>query len=170
MVKNPLLFLLVFLLIHVNVTAQDYVGIGPSVIYNFQSEGIGFGARVHIPLKKNFALVPQVNYFAPFNIVNEFNGGINLNYNFIMRKKFIGYVTAGGYFNYWFNSEVSPMPNAKAINILPDVGVGLLFGKGCFMPFVEQRYNPLFMEGSFHLGFLWFMGCSGKSSSCAAYQ
>lgn len=169
--KKLTLLVITIVLISIGAKAQDLIGIGASAIYNFQSEGIGIGARVHIPFKKRIVLVPQVNYFAPFNIVHEFNAGINVNYNVVMRKKLIGYLTAGGYFNYWFNSDASPMPNAKTINISPDLGAGLLFGKRCFKPFVEQRYNPLFQEGSFHLGFLWFPGCvSGRNRTCPAYM
>ncbi|MDQ3193139.1 MAG: hypothetical protein M3Q58_16265 [Bacteroidota bacterium] len=169
--KKIFLFLFLLLFSFFSVKSQEFIGIGPSAIYNIQSEGIGFGARVQIPVHKRLNIVPQLNYFAPFNIVHEINAGLNIHYNLVIRRKLIGYLTGGGYFNYWFNADVSPMENAKTINILPDVGVGMLFGKKCFRPFLEQRYNPLFMEGSFHIGFLWFPGCSsGRSYTCPAYN
>ena len=156
-----LVLLLNLLFISQNIAAQDMFGIGASGIYNWQSEGIGIGVRAHIPLKGRWAVVPQVTYFPPFNIVNEYFFGVNFHYNVLVRQRVTGYVAGGGHINIWANASESPFVKAKTLNVLPEASGGLIFGGGCFRPFVEHRYNPIWKEGSTHIGLLWFPRCSG---------
>lgn len=151
--------------------AQDKTGIGLSGIYNIQSTGIGVGLRVQVPAGERLSFVPQLMYFPFFNIVHEAFGGLNLHYDLIVLDKVKGYITAGGFLNYWINSESSGYLKAKSINIIPEAGGGFLFGEKCFRPFIEQRYNFKWQEGSIHFGLIWYPGCGGSSDGliCPAY-
>src|ERR1039457_5874409 len=109
------LIFLVFILFSVGHKAysQDKFGVGASGIYNFQTNGIGAGARVEFRLYKRLSAVPQVMYFPAFNKVHEFFGGVNLHYTIIKYRKWKGYLIAGGSANSWFNYVVSHYVNAK---------------------------------------------------------
>ena len=147
--------------------SQDNIGYGLSGIYNFQTNGIGFGARVEFVLSKRFSAVPQVMYFPAFNKVHEFFGGANLHYALLKRKHYTGYLIGGGSANYWINYSSSHWPKAKAFNVIAEVGGGVVLGKRQLRPFVEYRYNPVWQEGSVHVGLIYFP-VTGHTT-CPAY-
>lgn len=157
----------------IQISAQG-IGIGASAIYNFQSQGKGIGLRAHIPAGERWTIVPQAVWFPPFNIVNEYFAGVNIHYNLIDRERITGYLAAGGHINIWANASESPYVKAKTFNVMPEVSGGLIFGAGCFRPFAEHRYNPIWKEGSTHIGILWFPRCSASSGRsvdrCPAYN
>jgi hypothetical protein len=138
-------------------------GIGGSVIRNWQTEGTGFGLRADIPAGSRLHIVPELTWFPSFNIVSEYFGGVSVHYDLISRNSFTGYVAGSGHVNVWANASESPYAKAKTMNISPEVGGGLLFGSGCFRPFLEHMYNPVWREGSTHLGLLWYPQCSSGS-------
>lgn len=161
------------LFVGLQVKAQG-TGIGASAIYNFQSQGKGIGLRAHIPAGERWTIVPQAAWFPPFNIVNEYFAGVNVHYNLLVREKITGYIAAGGHINIWANASESPYVKAKTLNVLPEASGGLIFGAGCFRPFAEHRYNPIWKEGSTQIGILWFPRCSASSGRsvdrCPAYN
>lgn len=174
-VSRKLVFVTYLVILFFQITkkgvAQDKTGIGLSGIYNIQSTGMGAGLRVSVPTGERLFFIPQAMYFPSFNIVHEVYGGINLHYSIISRERVKGYITAGGNINYWINSSSSGYLKAKPLNIIPEAGGGFLFGEKCFRPFIEQRYNFKWQEGSFHIGLIWYPGCGGQSDGlvCPAY-
>ena len=149
------------------------IGVGGSVIRNWQTEGTGFGARVAIPGSGRFTWVPQFTWFPKFNILSEYFLGLSVHYDVIQRRKFTGYIMGSGSLNIWVNASESHFSKAKTMNASPEIGGGLLFGKGCWKPFLEHRYNPVWKEGSTHLGILWYPQCSfsgGKGNGAAKFK
>lgn len=151
-----------------NTVSGQGIGIGGSVIRNWQTEGTGFGVRAAIPVRDRVTVVPQFTYFPGFNILKEYFGGVSVHYDLMQRNKFTLYVLGSGHINIWVNASESSFSKAKTMNISPEIGAGLLFGHGCWKPFLEHRYNPVWKEGSTHLGILWYPQCSfsgkGKGS------
>lgn len=173
-----LLYALFFVLIiagivpHNKANAQG-IGIGGTVIRNWQTEGTGFGFRVAIPGRDRFTFVPQATWFPGFNILSEYFVGLSVHYDIIQRRKFTGYIMGSGHLNIWVNASESSYSHAKTMNASPEIGGGLLFGKGCWKPLLEHRYNPVWKEGSTHLGILWFPQCSfsgGKGNGAAKFK
>ena len=138
------------------------IGIGGSVIRNWQTEGTGFGGRLFIPVRDRVTVIPQFTWFPRFNILSEYFGGVSVHYDVISRSKFTAYVSGSGHVNIWVTANESTFSKAKTMNISPEVGGGLLFGRGCWKPFLEHRYNPVWKEGSTHLGIYWFPQCKGS--------
>jgi hypothetical protein len=136
--------------------SQDFIGVGASAMYNLQTNGIGFGVRGQFPIVINLSVVPQVYYFPSFNKVNELFMGASLHYEWRRWHKFTPYVLAGAFYNHWTNAEVSGYITAKPNNFIPEAGVGILFLSNCWRPFIEQRYNPVWKEGTFRLGIMWY--------------
>lgn len=158
--------LIVFLALFMSATntmiSQDKVCIGASGIYNFQTNGLGVGLRLQIRLANKLHAVPQINYFFPFNAIHELYGGMNVHYDLLKLDIFSVYVLAGGSLNQWFNAAESNYENAKRTNVAVEAGAGAQFGKGCWKPFIEQRYNAIWQEGSFRIGVLWCPGCNSE--------
>lgn len=174
MKKMPLCFLFLlslFMVMGETAWSQDKFGIGASAIYNFQTNGIGAGLRADIGLYRRFSIVPQVMYFPSSNKVHEFFGGINLHYRLFYLGKFYGYLIAGGSANYWVNYAESKWKRAKPFSVIAEVGGGIAYGVKKFRPFIEYRYNPLWLEGSIHVGLMFYPERIGKSKgSCPAYR
>lgn len=143
--------------------AQGYVGVGACAMYNIQTKGIGIGVRGQFPIVKNLSVVPQLYYFPSFNKVNEMFIGANLHYEWRRWQSITPYVAAGAFYNRWMNAERSGYLTAKPNNFIPEIGVGILFLNHCWRPFIEQRYTPVWKEGTFRLGIMWYPSmCSGK--------
>lgn len=167
----PLLMLLIVIFSAGKVFSQDKFGIGVSAIYNFQTEAVGVGARAEIGLFNRFSVVPQVMYFMPFNKVHELFGTVNFHYRVFYLGKFYTYIIAGGSANYWLNYAESHWSRAKPFNVIAEVGAGAAYGDGKFRPFAEYRYNPVWLEGSIHVGLMYYPDwMHGSRSSCPAYQ
>jgi hypothetical protein len=149
--------------------------LGVSAIYNFQTESFGNGLRLAIPIGNHFTLVPQVSYFYPFNQVHELHEQVNLHYIPFRIRAFSPYIIGGVSANQWFNYAESPYKNASAFSILAEVGGGVTFRRKRLGIFVEQRYNPIWEEGSLHVGALLFFKKNkkrrgGKGNECPAYM
>lgn len=152
------------------VFAQGRVGVGASAIYNFQTESFGAGLRAEVIVTKRLSVVPQAMYFFPFNKVHEIFGGINLHYTAFRIRKFNFYAIAGGSANWWLNYSVSKYKKAKPFNVIAEVGAGVSYGYGKIRPFLEYRYNPVWLEGSVHLGLTYFPDWGGRKTICPAYM
>lgn len=154
------------------------IGIGADVMYNFQTESFGAGARVSIFPNNRLSIVPQVAYYFPFsfNKVNELNIGLALEYKFIYRERFHIYAIAHGAYNRWMNYAESPMPTAKPTNLNLEGGLGISTN-GRLRPFLEYRYNIRFLETHLRLGVLYILGSNrggsgsgGHDRRCDAYN
>lgn len=159
--------------------AQDMIGVGGSGIYNITNKGIGFSARLHIPVRERVAVVPQLTWFPKFNPVSRFYGSVGANFNFLMRDRFTAYVCGSGSLSVSASASANASGTANGtgssgeasasksgkLSASGDAGLGLLFGRGCWRPFTEGRYDPLTGEITAHLGILWFPQCSGSRSA-----
>lgn len=151
----------------------ETVAIGLSAAYNFQTESFGNGLRVAIPLGGDFTLVPQVTYFYPFNAVHELHEQVNLHYTPIRLGNLALYGIAGVSANQWFNYSTSPYKKAQAFSMLAEVGGGALFRMRRLGIFAEQRYNPIWKEGTLHVGALFYFKKHKKRKGghdCPAYM
>ncbi len=150
-------------------TNAQIVGAGGSLIYNPQTESVGFGLRAMIFPNKMYSIVPQFSYYPSFNKVHEFNLGLALEYKFWKRKSYYIYLLGHGGYDSWINYEESPMKDAKRNNWNLEGGIGISTWK-CLRPFLEYRYNAKFMETNLQLGLLYVFNCSSKSNPGADYS
>jgi hypothetical protein len=146
------------------------VGVGADIMYNFQTESFGAGARVNFFPNNRLSFVPQASYYFAFNKVEEYYLGLSLEYKVIQREKINLYALAHGAYDNWLSYERSPMKGAKPNNWNGELGIGISNNK-CLRPFLEYRYNFNFKETHLRLGLLYIFGCSGKPKAdrCAAY-
>lgn len=141
---------------------QEKTSFGLSGAYNLPLQTISVGTRARIPLTPRLSLNPQIRYAPAFNDFHEFSAGANLHYYFIRSParqdtdspKFAAYLLAGGHYNRWINYSPSLNPLAKANNLLPEAGLGLVTGGNIFRIFFEAKYNPLWLEPSAEAGLL----------------
>lgn len=153
---------------------KDSFGLGFSAAYNFQTESVGAGIRASIPMGKSFSLVPQATYFFAFNPVHELHGQLNLHFHPIRLGRFTPYLIGGVSANQWFSYAASPYPKARAFNLLAELGGGLAYRWRNVSFFAEQRYNPIWREGTLHVGALFYFGKGKKggkrkANDCPAY-
>jgi len=175
--KSPIsLFILAFISFTPFLGRTQNVGIGGDVMYNFQTESIGAGARVSIFPNEKLSFVPQISYYFPFNKIHEYYFGLGVEYKFIRRNKFNIYAIGHGAYDSWLNYESSKMKGAKKNNWDFEGGVGISTNK-CLRPFLEYRYNVRFRETHLRLGLLYILGCKGGGSKawkgsklCPAYN
>ncbi|MFI5163642.1 MAG: hypothetical protein ACHQHP_00165, partial [Bacteroidia bacterium] len=139
------------------------VGVGADVMYNFQTESFGAGARVSIFPNNTLSFVPEFSYYFPFNKVHEYYLGLALEYKFFRFNKYYLYGIAHGAYDSWLNYQESPMQGAKQNNWNVEAGLGISTNK-CLRPFLEYRYNIKFRETHLRLGLLYIFGCSGGST------
>lgn len=162
-----------FFLIGLNSYSQK-IGMGLSLIYNFQTMSFGPSIRAEI-IKGEVSIVPQIAYYPAFNKITEFYAGASLHLNLMSYGDITMYGIANGSFNGWINYESSAMKNAKFPNWGGEVGLGLKKGK-CLRPFMEFRYNFKWKEANLRLGIMYFFNCDKKNHrkkkavSCPAYS
>lgn len=156
----------VLLLFGSSVNAQSAVSLGFSGIYNIPLETIAVGIRTNIPFNPALAISPQIRYTPAFNDIHEFSVGTNLHYYFIRSSQGRGrrygsgsrrpslYLIGGVHYNRWINYSVSLNDRAKKNNILPEIGIGTVFGGNVVKVFLEGKYNPLWLEPSAEAGLL----------------
>lgn len=167
--KRLIFTVLVLIAISYKANAQN-VGAGADVMYNFQTESFGAGARVSLFPNNRLSIVPQASYYFAFNKVEEYYVGLALEYKMIYRERFNLYALAHGAYNNWLSYERSPMKGAKPNNWNGEAGLGISTNK-CLRPFLEYRYNFNFKETHLRLGLLYIFGCNArpKADRCAAY-
>jgi len=157
------LILIVFLFFSSPILNAQKFAAGASVLYNLQSESIGFGIRGNIHPNNNWSYVPQISYYPSFNNVHEYTLGLGLEYKFIRRQKVFFYLLGHAGYNNWINYAESPMKDAKANNWNLEGGLGISMYT-CIRPFLEWRYNAKFGEAHFQLGVLYVFGCKRNSN------
>ncbi|MGI6321460.1 MAG: hypothetical protein ACOXZK_11050 [Bacteroidales bacterium] len=156
-------FIILFLSFLFCANAQQF-GVGASAIYNFQSEGFGFGFRGNLMPNTSFSLVPQFSFYPSFNKVNEWILGLGAEFKIVKTPQFFVYGLAHAGYNSWKNFDESPMENAKKNNWNLEVGGGISTWH-CLRPFLEWRYNVKFMESPVQLGVIYVFNCKS-----GAYQ
>jgi hypothetical protein len=150
--------------------SQEKFTIGPSIVYNFPVQGIGFGLRAQIPVMDRVQIVPQFKYLPSYNVINEYYGGINIHYLVYRYKSIDLYAAAGGMYNRWINYAPSENANSKKSNILPEAGIGTSLGSEDIRGFVELKYNVLWNESYLEAGILFSpLGLLQKKYTCPTY-
>ena len=139
------------------------VGVGADVMYNFQTESLGFGARASIFPNGTLSFVPQLSYYPGFNKIHEYYLGLGLEYKVWKPQNFVFYLIGHGAYNNWLNYASSAMDGAKKTNWNLEGGLGVTTNK-CLRPFLEYRYNLKFQETHLRLGLLYIFGCNGGGS------
>jgi hypothetical protein len=143
-------------------------GYGAAIIYNFATEGFGADVRVKIPIRNRLSAVPEISYFPGFNRYHEFYAGLALHYEIFTIKSYNLYLAAGGYYNNWMNADEFIPGARKQNNFVFEAGGGLVRNRGCFRPFIEDRYDFKWKENNLRIGIYWYPGyCrSGKKEKC----
>lgn len=158
-----------------SVYAQSRISAGISGTYNIPLETIGIGVRANIPLTPALAVSPQVRYAPDFNDIHEFSAGANLHFHFFRSggryetdsPRFAAYLLGGIHYNRWINYSPSANQLAKTNNVLPEAGLGMVFGGNTVKVFLEGKYNPLWQEPAAEAGLLISpFGGSGKKLKC----
>lgn len=142
--------------------SQKYAA-GGSVMYNLQTESVGFGIRGNLYPNRKWSFVPQISYYPSFNLVHEYTLGLGIEYKIIRQRKFFFYLLGHGGYNKWINYEESPMKDAKPNNFNLEGGLGVSM-YSCIRPFLECRYNANFREAHLQLGVLYVFGCRSNSN------
>ena len=150
------------------------IGVGADVMYNFQTESFGAGARVNFFPNRRLSIVPQFSYYFPFNKITEYYAGLGLEYKFIRRERVNFYLIAHGAYNNWINYASSSLKGAEPNNWNFEGGIGVSTNT-CLRPFLEYRYNLKFMETHLRLGVLYIFGCRkggghNRDRHCDAYR
>lgn len=161
----------------INTNAQSTISAGISTSYNIPLETISLGIRANWTVNTSVSISPQLRYSPRFNDFHEFSSGANLHYHFIRpasgiryRRKEISpsiYALAGIHYHQWINYSVSINERAKRHNIIPEIGLGALLGKGSIKVFLEGKHNSLWMEPSAELGILLGLNPGSKMLKCA---
>lgn len=142
------------------------VGTGLSVMYNFQTESFGMGARANFFPDNRIRFVPQLYYYPSFNKVEEYIVGLGMEYPFLKTNNVHFYALAYGAYNAWLNYQVSEKKGAKKNNWNGEIGIGISTN-ACWRPFAEFRYNFKFLETHLQAGILYVFGCKGKNKDSA---
>ena len=148
-------------------SAQN-IGVGGSGIYNFQTTGVGAGARVSIYPARQLSIVPQGSYYFGFNKVHEFYIGLGLEYKLLRTMRFNIYAIGHGAYNHWLNPGVSGLDGASPANWNLEGGLGIST-IGWIRPFLEYRYNIRFQETHLQLGLLYIFGRRKNPGACPAF-
>jgi hypothetical protein len=156
---------LVLLLVCSSVYSQQN-GVGGSLIYNFQTKGVGLDARYEIPLTQvkileGLSVVPQIGYFPWFNKVSEFYMGSSIHLGVYNYNKWAFYALANLSYNGWINYKDSPMADAKFSNLGLEGGIGITRNT-CLRPFAEIRYNVKWREATLRIGFMYTIDCEKR--------
>lgn len=156
---NRIFYILFFFLCSPAVFSQtEHWAIGASGVYDFQTNGLGLGARAYVPVWRQLAVSPQFNYFFPFNTIHEFYAGAALQYNLFPKRVWSLYPLFAGYYNDWQNASHFTGKNATQNNITEEGGIGIMKGSTCWRPFAEVRYDFKWQEFSLHIGILYSFG------------
>lgn len=149
-------------------TKAQHIGVGGSVMYNFQTKGVGAGARVSIFPARKLSIVPQGAYYFGFNKVHEFYAGLGIEYKLLRTNRFNIYAIGHGAYNHWLNAGSSTLEGASPANWNLEAGIGIST-IGWIRPFLEYRYNIRFQETHLQLGLLYIFGRSKNPSACPAF-
>lgn len=138
-------------------------GYGAAVIYNFQAESFGADVRVRIPVTGKLYAVPEISYYPSFNRYHDLFAGGALQYDLFSVKSYAFYPLAGVYYHNWMNAEEYAPGQHKTHNLSPQAGAGLVRNRGCWRPFIEDRYDFKWKEDNLRIGIYYYPGQCGKS-------
>ena len=138
--------------------ANEPVGYGAGIIYNFATEGFGAELRVKIPIRNRLSIVPEISYFPGFNDYHEGFAGAAFHYEIFTIRSYNLYLLAGGYYNDWFNADDFAPGQKMQNNFSPQAGGGLVRNYGCIRPFIENRYDFKWKENNLRIGIYWYPG------------
>lgn len=167
---KSLLAVALLVLSYSSAKAQYELQLGLSASYNYQTSGIGIGTRVGIPISYRFIATPMVNYYPSFNQVHEVYLGGQIEYKVLPGRFFRPYLAVAGFYDLWLNSEDFENDYSSSSNIIPTASIGVRIGNKCFVPFVEQSYNPVWQEGITTVGVFWRYGCKSTNYKCDTYN
>ena len=155
------IFIILLIVFQTSLFAQT-IGLGGSLIYNFQTESFGYSLRVKKTIKK-YSIIPQLSYFPKnnFNKINELIIGFDLQYNVLESRDIAFYVLGNLGYNAWINHNDSYIENTQYSNWNADFGAGVMLPK-CISPFIEFRYNIKWLETSINVGAVYFFKCRKK--------
>lgn len=145
---------------------QNNVGLGLVGAFNIQTVGLGGGARMDFPITKRISFIPQFTYFPSFNKIEEMY--INGAFRYTLKGKNINrklYLIAAGGYNAWFNFKSFNSSNSKLSNPSVEIGYGVYFGRSYFRPFIENRYNIKWKEGTIYFGGIFYINSKSKKGS-----
>ena len=170
--KNVLHSILLFFFITIAQNAYNQqVGIGGSLLYNFQTQSFAGGLRAEIPYKR-IRIVPQLTYYPSFNKISEYYFGCAIHLDVLETARWRSYLIGMLSFNRWSNFSLNPQLQAKANNWDGELGLGLTT-KRCIRPFIEYRYNFKWKETNLGIGFIYTFNCKGfkkrTSISCPGH-
>ncbi|MBS1764396.1 MAG: hypothetical protein JSS90_05470 [Bacteroidetes bacterium] len=140
-------------------------GYGAGVIYNFQAESFGAEVRMRIPVTGKLYAVPEVSYYPSFNRYHDLFAGGALQYDLFAIRSYNFYPLAGVYYHNWLNVDEYAPGQRKKHNLSPQAGVGLVRNRGCWRPFIEDRYDFKWKEDHLRIGIYYYPGQCGKSRS-----
>jgi hypothetical protein len=140
-------------------------GYGAGVIYNFQAESFGAEVRMRIPVTGKLYAVPEVSYYPSFNRYHDLFAGGALQYDLFAIRSYNFYPLAGAYYHNWLNVDEYAPGQRKKHNLSPQAGVGLVRNRGCWRPFIEDRYDFKWKEDHLRIGIYYYPGQCGKSRS-----
>ncbi|MEP7171555.1 MAG: hypothetical protein ABI855_19445, partial [Bacteroidota bacterium] len=126
----------------------------------------GAGLRVKIPIRNRLSAVPEISYFPSFNRYHELYAGVALHYEILTIRSYNLYLAAGGYYNNWINAEAYAPGLKKKNNFAPEAGGGLVRNRGCWRPFIEDRYDFKWKENTLRIGIYWYPGSCSKNEKC----
>ena len=158
MMRKLKIILVIVLSTWLSTNSYSQFAIGASVIKNFQSEALGFGARLHIHLGNRLVFSPQFSLYPKFNNVNEYYAGANFELGITKKGLLNFYLIAGGAYNGWMNHENFHNSVAQYSNWDAEGGIGLTTNKWCIKPFAEYRYNLKWKETMARVGILFVFG------------
>ncbi len=168
MIRNIFFSLCLVYLMPLVVKAQD-LAVGGSVMYNFQTESYGAGARVSIFPARRISIVPQFSYYFGFNKIHEYCIGSAVEFKFIRTRVLNFYALAHAGYNRWINYEFSALSGAQPGNWNLEGGLGISTVRW-IRPFIEYRYNIKFQETHLQLGLLYIFGQSRSNTYCPSFN
>jgi hypothetical protein len=169
LLKVLIWFALFFLTTSLTFAQSENRAYGVGAIYDFQTNGIGFGARAYIPLTERIAVSPQFSWFPPFNTVHEYYVGLSGQYKFFSLTNWHFYALAALYYDRWQNAADFHGKIAKPNNIAEELGVGIMKTYACLKPFLEARYDFKWKEVNVQAGIMISFGDCFQPHLCPAY-
>jgi hypothetical protein len=142
--------------------------VGGGGIYNFETEGIGFGARAEYAFDR-YSIVPQFNYFPGYNKIHEYYLGVSAHYNLINASTWKLYAIGNLGYNRWIeNEDTETNREGNKSNYAMEFGAGAATN-GILNPFIEYRYNIKWQDSMLHVGLMYYIG-GGSSFICPTYR
>lgn len=159
MKQSTFFSLCIGLLLSINVAkAQLISDVGIAGLYNFQANGIGADVRLFMPIVSTLYFIPRFSYYPSSNKTTEMYAGFDLSKYITDFYGFNPYIFVGGYYNNWINNKDFYTVAATKHNFTIEPGIGILFYRGCWNPFIETRYSTKWKEFTGAVGIILHFG------------